>query len=98
MKNKQKSNWQKQLVFATIPTMVFMFAGNLVAYAQAKYKVGDRVECDTNLTGKFRKGMVVPYAKDDFNQANINGAYYRVRIDGNPIEEGFACQPAAMRP
>ena len=57
MKKQTNSNWQKQLLFAAIAAMVFMFAANSVAFAQATYKVGDRVEVQS--AGKWFKAEIL---------------------------------------
>ena len=57
----------------------------------AKYNVGDRVECQpTPRIGAFRKGAVVSMMED---------GRYRVRLDDEPLyPEGIICETGYMRP
>ncbi len=97
MKKQTKSNWQKHLVFAAITSFVLMFAGNLSAQAQVKYKTGDRVECDSTGTGKWwTKGTVLPFQKGDFGTGEPDGSWYRVKADSTGGE--LYCTAAFTRP
>ncbi|MFS8084504.1 MAG: agenet domain-containing protein, partial [Acidobacteriota bacterium] len=83
---------------AAIATIAFMFAATSAAVAQGKHKIGDRVECDLNQNGQFKKGTIGPYDKHDYDQGeNINGRYYRVLIDGSSLTEGYLCKETDMR-
>lgn len=73
-----------------------MFAAVSFAAAQTQqYKVGDRVECDATQMGTFKKGTIVPFPKNDPDQA---GRFYYVKVDGSNITEGYLCMATHMRP
>lgn len=40
-------------LFAALAALVLIFAAHSVAVAQAKYKPGDKVECETTGSGKY---------------------------------------------
>ena len=100
MKKPTNSNWQR-IAFATIASIVLMLAANSQAVAQGKFKVGDRVECDTVGNGKgWRKATVIAFQEEDgYNgYSPDSGYFYRVRIDAfanNP--EGQFCKSENMR-
>lgn len=98
MKHETKSNWRIQIVLAAIASLVFVFATIPGAVAQDKYKVGDRVECDTTTTGKYwMKGTITPFAKGDFGPGGEpDGSWYHFKADANKIE--YPCKPEFMRP
>lgn len=91
------SNRQKQLVFAVIATFVFMFAGQLTAEAQGRYKPGDRVECNTIGSSEpkyekyYEKGTVMPFRDND----QPDGSWYRVKADSNKVE--YYCKVEHIR-
>lgn len=92
------SNRQKQLVFAAIATFVFMFAGQLTAEAQGRYKPGDRVECNTIGSSEpkhekyYEKGTVMAFRDND----QPDGSWYRVKADSNKVE--YYCRVEHIRP
>lgn len=98
MKKQTKSNWLKHSLLAVIAAVVFVFAGNLSAQAQVKYKAGDRVECDTTETGKWwTKGTIMPFQKGDFGGGQEpDGSWYRFKADYNGVE--YPCKPSFIRP
>ena len=83
------------MVFASIASIVFMLAAISAIAQTAEYKVGDRVECDPNLTDKYKKGAVVPYEKNDYQVPGQHRGWYRVLLDGEIYS--VACQPKQMR-
>lgn len=95
MRNK---NWQKQILFGAIAALVFMFLGNSSALAQAKYKTGDRVECNTigssdaKYEKYYEKGTVMDFRPND----QPDGSWYRVKIDSNKVE--YYCKIEHIRP
>ncbi len=91
-------NRQRQLFLATIVAVVFLFAGNLTAQAQLKYKSGDRVECDSTESGKWwTKGVILPFQKGDFGGGQEpDGSWYRFKADYNGVE--YPCKPSFIRP
>ena len=98
MRKQTKSNWKKQSLLAVIAALVFMFAGNLSAQAQVKYKSGDRVECDSTESGKWwTKGTILPFQKGDFGGGQEpDGTWYRFKADYNGVE--YPCKPKFIRP
>ncbi len=100
MKKQTKSNWQKQLVFAAIAVLVFMFAASSNIAAQGRYKVGERVECDFNGTGTYSKGAVAPFLNpDSYNGMRPEtGKWYHVQIDGYGGGYEVICKVENMRP
>ena len=70
MKQRTNSSRQKQLLFAGIATMVFMFAANSLAFAQAGYKVGDKIEVQGN--AEWFKAEVL----------EVKGDSYKIAFDG----------------
>ena len=98
MTKQTKSNWKKQSLLAVIAALVFMFAGNLSAQAQVKYKSGDRVECDSTESGKWwTKGTILPFQKGDFGGGQEpDGSWYRFKADYNSVE--YPCKPKFIRP
>lgn len=99
MKKETNSNWQKQLLFAAIATIVFLSAAPSVAVAQGKYKVGDRVECEITgtLPGKYwMKGTISPFQKGDFGPGmEPDGSWFHFKADANGVEYG--CKPEHIR-
>lgn len=71
-----------------------------VANKAAKYKPGDRVECDKASIGVWEKGTVMPFAPDDTNKNS--GNFYRVRLDsfvkGGLYLAGHECRTENIRP
>jgi hypothetical protein len=99
MKKQTKANWQEQMVFAAIATVVFICAASSITLAQdASYKVGDRVECSTSGTGKYwMKGTITPFVKGDFGPGmEPDGSWYHFKADANGVE--YPCKPEFMRP
>lgn len=99
MKRKIYVNWQRQLFFAAIVTLVFIAAGDTAVAAQGKYKVGDRVECDTVGNGNgWRKGTVIAFQEDDVynGYAQDSGYFYRVMIFAHDPKGQF-CKSENMR-
>jgi hypothetical protein len=100
MQKQTNSNWQKQFLIAAMVTVIFIFAGNLTAFAQGIYKVGDRVECEVtgNLPGKYwMKGTIMPFQKGDFGLGiEPDGSWFRVKADANRVE--YPCKPEHIRP
>ena len=86
MKIQTKTTWQKQLVFAAIATVIFMFAASSLAFAQASYKVGDKIE--------------VLYGNTTWYKAEVletkNGSY-KIHYDGYESSEVEWVAPARMR-
>ena len=71
MKKQTNTNWQKQLVFAAIATVVFMFAVTSFAVAQgANFKVGDKIEVLSN--GTWYKADILE-AKDGSYHIHYDG-------------------------
>jgi len=52
MKKQTSPSCPKQMIFAAVVTIVFVFVSP-VAVAQGKYKISDRVECDATQMGTF---------------------------------------------
>ncbi len=98
MKKQTKSNWKKQLVFASIVIIVFVFAASSQAFGQ-KYKPDDSVECDPSGINDWMKGTVVDYLANDM--PTFQGDYYltRVLIEKwrNSYPEGVLCQTKQVR-
>jgi len=63
MKKQTKSCWPKQMIFAAVATLVFMFATNSLAVAQdPNFKAGDRVEANMSnysTSTDWRKATIV---------------------------------------
>lgn len=84
-------------MFALIATCVFMFAGQLAAQAQGRYKPGDRVECNTigssdaKYEKYYEKGTVMPFRDND----QPDGSWYRVKADSNKVE--YYCRVEHIR-
>jgi hypothetical protein len=98
MKKQTKSNWQR-IAFAAMASIVLMLVANSQAVAQGKYKVGDRVECDTVGNGNgWRKGTVIAFQDEDgYNgYSPDSGYFYRVRIFAH-APEGQFCKSENMR-
>jgi hypothetical protein len=63
----------------------------------AKYKLGDRVECDDAQMDIWKKGTVVPYVKYDLDTES--GRWYRVKFDSDTIPNlTRSCLVTHMRP
>jgi hypothetical protein len=96
MKKQTKSNLQNTF-FTAIAAIAFLFAASSFAMAQAKYKVGDRVECDYYGSGKYEKGTILPFSKTD--EPDAANYFYRVKLDSAPNDEkGIICQLKILRP
>lgn len=95
---KPNSNWQRQVVFAAMAVFGFMLAGQLTVLAQAKYKPGDRVECNTigstapQHEKYYEKGTVLAFRDND----QPDGSWYRVKADSNKVE--YYCRVEHIRP
>jgi len=63
-----------------------------------KFKVGDRVECNTAATYWY-KGTVVPFLEHDMYNGHTpeTGYFYRLKIDGSGMESQV-CKAENMRP
>ena len=99
MKTAINLNSYRQLLFSAIVVLVAIAAGNIAAAAQGKYKVGDRVECDTVGNGNgWRKGTIVAFQEDDgYNgYAPDSGYFYRVMIFAHDPKGQF-CKSENMR-
>jgi len=98
MKRETKSNRQKQTLLTAIALLFLMFAVNLSAQAQLKYKTGDRVECDSTESGKWwTKGTIMPFKTGDFGGGQEpDGSWYRFKADYNGVE--YFCKPSFIRP
>jgi len=94
MKKPIDLNRPKKVIFAAIAIFLFVCTANVVAIAQDKYKIGDRVECDATQMGTFKKGTIVPFPKNDPDQ---DGRFYYVKIDGSHMDEGYLCMATHMR-
>ncbi len=99
MKTYTKSNWQKQLVFASIAIVVLLFAASSQAFGQ-KYKPGDRVEVDPSGIENWMSGTVLTFLEGD--EPKFKGEYYlaRVLIDKwkATYPEGVLVQTIHIRP
>lgn len=60
-----------------------------------KYRVGQRVECDSAGIGKYEKGTVVAF--DQFDAPDAAELYYRVRLD-SLLNSRAVCRLERMRP
>ncbi|CAN5475281.1 hypothetical protein BH10ACI3_BH10ACI3_22950 [soil metagenome] len=82
----------------TAPAAVPKLVPPPVAAHDAKYKPGDRVECDKASIGSWEKGTVMPFIKYD----DTGGDHYRVRLDaqarGGMYLEGLLCKTENIRP
>jgi hypothetical protein len=79
-----------------IALAVCLFAAHLSVSAQAqKYKVGDRVECDTGSVGKFYPGKIIPF--DQYDAPNASDYYYHVQLDMYPGSD-YKCSFKVLRP
>jgi hypothetical protein len=97
MKKQAASLWQKQLLFAALTIVAFIFAASSQAFGQ-KYKPGDKVECDPSGTNTYLKGTVLEYLESD--NPVFQGNYYltRVKIDKWTLyPEGVLCQTERVR-
>lgn len=76
----------------------FLLAANSTAWAQIKYRPGDRVECDSTETGKWwTEGTIMPFQKGDFGGGKEpDGSWYRFKADYNSAE--YPCKPSFVRP
>lgn len=100
MREQTKSYWKKQLLFAAVATVVFIFTGNFSVNAQGQFKPGDRVECDPSGIGDWLKGSVVDYLEKD--EPVFQGKYYLTRVLIEKWKasypEGVLCQTERVRP
>lgn len=92
------STWGKHLVFAAFVVLSFICAAQLSVLAQAKYKPGDRVQC--NFIGSsapqhekyYEPGTVMAFRPND----QPDGSWYRVKADSNKVE--YYCKIEHIRP
>jgi len=56
---------KNQTRITVLALAVFMLVASSNIAAQARYKVGDRVECDFNATGNYGKGTISPFLEGD---------------------------------
>lgn len=99
MKEQTRLTWQTKLGCAAIGTVVLMLAASSQTTAQAKYKVGDRVECEITgtLPGKhWMKGTVTPFQKGNFGPGvEPDGSWFHFKADANGVE--YPCKPEHIR-
>ncbi len=99
MKENTKLIWQSRLGFAAIAIVGLMLAASSQVNAQAKYKVGDRVECEITgtLPGKhWMKGTVTPFQPGDFGPGvEPDGSWFHFKADANGVE--YPCKPEHIR-
>lgn len=89
--------WPKT-VFFVLAVMLFSVAAASPAYAQGKYKPGDRVQC--NFIGSsapqhekyYENGTVMEFRPND----QPDGSWYRVKADSNKVE--YYCKIEHIRP
>lgn len=95
---KQINKSWKLLIISTFAISVMLGTSSLVSAQTAKYKAGDRVECDTTETGKWwTKGTITPFQKGDFGGGQEpDGSWYRFKADYNGVE--YPCKPSFIRP
>lgn len=98
MNERTKSDKRKQIVFAAVAAVIFIFAASSPAVAQ-KFKPGDSVECDPSGIKDWMKGTVVEYLEKD--NPTFQGEYYltRVKIDkwSGTYPEGVLCPTERVR-
>jgi hypothetical protein len=88
----------RRLLLTAIAALVFTLVGNSSAHAQAKYKPGDRVQCNTigSSEPKYEKfyepGTVLAFRDGD----QPDGSWYRVKADSNKVE--YYCKIEHIRP
>lgn len=85
---------RKDTSLTILATLWLILAANPEAVAQGRYKIGDRVECDTSQIGQFKPGTIVPYPK---NETDRSGRLFYVVLDGSHITEGYVCMATHMR-
>jgi len=97
MKNSHL-NEHGRLLLTAIAALVVALLGNSNAQAQAKYKPGDRVECNTIGSSEpkyekyYEKGTVLEFRAND----QPDGSWYRVKADSNKVE--YYCKIEHIRP
>ena len=88
MKKQTGSNSQKQMIFAAIASLLFMFGANSLAVAQEpNFKAGDRVEVNISnysATTDWRKATIVEVM---MWQGRISGIYVKTD-DGKQFTTG----------
>jgi hypothetical protein len=100
MKNTN-TNWQNTAFVATF-LLLCLFGASSTMFAQenvnAKYKVGDRIECDFTFKGEYKQGTV---AEVFVHPDNVALSRYRVKIDSeanDPLwKDGRNCWDKNMR-
>lgn len=86
--------FRKDTSIAILATLWLILAATPEAFAQGRYRIGDRVECDPTQMGQFKPGTIVDYPK---NETERTGRFFYVLLDGSHITEGYLCMATHMR-
>jgi len=99
----KENQMKRQAILPPVPFSIFAITFFLLAFPtlaqdKQKFKVGDRVECNTVATYWY-KGTVVPFQDHDMYNGYRpeTGYFYRLKIDGSSMESQV-CKAEQMRP
>lgn len=98
-------NWQRSAAIGVVATLALVLSTNSLTIAStaedtARYRPGDRVECDQASIGIWEAGTVMPFLPGDANRNP--GSFYRVKLDsklyGDRYAAGHECRTERIRP